>query len=93
VKAVWKGVILADSNETLTVEGNHYFPPDTVRKQYLVPSDTLSICPWKGMAHYHTVVVDGETNQDAAWSYPQPKDAAREIKDHIAFWKGVEIVP
>ena len=93
MKAIWNGVILAESDRTVTVEGNHYFPPETVKKRYLLPSDTLSICPWKGMAHYHTVVVNGVTNSDAAWCFPQPKEAAREIKDHIAFWKGVEIVP
>lgn len=92
VKAIWNGVVIAESEKTVTVEGNHYFPPETVRKQYLVPSDTLSICPRKGKAYYHTLVVDGETNTDAAWCYPQPKQAAREIKDHIAFWKGVQIV-
>lgn len=93
MKAVWNGVVIAESTKTVAVEGNHYFPPESIKRQYLVPSGTQSICPWKGMAYYQTVVVEGKENKDAAWYYPQPKDAASEIKDHIAFWKGIKIVP
>ncbi|UCD63094.1 MAG: DUF427 domain-containing protein [Candidatus Zixiibacteriota bacterium] len=93
MKAVWKGVVLAESDNTITVEGNHYFPPDSVRREYLKTSDTQSICPWKGLANYSTIIVGGEENRDAAWHYPQPKPAARQLKDHVAFWNGVEIVP
>ncbi len=92
MKAIWNGVVLAESSKTVTIEGNYYFPIESVKKEYLVPSDTQSICPWKGMALYHSIVVKGQENRDAAWYYPQPKEAAREIKDHIAFWKGVEII-
>jgi uncharacterized protein (DUF427 family) len=93
MKAVWNGKVIAESEKTVTVEGNHYFPMDTVRREFLKPSDTQSICPWKGLAFYQNVVVEGRENRDAAWYYPQPKEAASEIKDHIAFWKGVEIIP
>lgn len=93
MKAIWKGVILAESDRTITVEGNHYFPPECVKKEYLRPSDTQSICPWKGMASYSTVVVGGVENRDAAWYYPHPKEGARQIKEYIAFWKGVQILP
>lgn len=93
MKAIWNGKVLAESDNAVAIEGNYYFPPDSVRKEYLAPSETLSICPWKGMAHYHTVVVEGEENRDAAWSYPQPKNAARGIQHYIAFWKGVQVVP
>jgi uncharacterized protein (DUF427 family) len=93
MKAVWNGIVIAESESTVAVEGNHYFPPESIKRQYLVPSATQSICPWKGMAYYHTVVVEGKENKDAAWYYPQPKNEASEIKDYIAFWKGVTIVP
>lgn len=91
MKAVWKNAILAESGQTVMVEGNHYFPPDTVNRKYLKPSDSHSTCPWKGQASYYHVEVDGEVNQDAAWYYPEPKDAAQNIKNHVAFWKGVEV--
>lgn len=92
MKAVWNGVVIAESSKTVTVEGNHYFPPESIKRQYLVPSGTQAICPWKGMAYYHTVVVEGKENRDAAWYFPQPKERASEIKDYIAFWKGVEVI-
>ena len=93
MKAVWNGAILAESKETINIEGNHYFPPESVKKEYLALSDTQSICPWKGLASYNSIVVEGEENKDAAWYYPNPKEAARGIRDYIAFWKGIKIVP
>jgi uncharacterized protein (DUF427 family) len=90
-KATWKGTTLVEIDDTVVVEGNHYFPMDAVADGVLVPSDTTSRCPWKGEASYFTVVVDGERNTDAAWSYPEPKDAAAEIRGRVAFWRGVEV--
>jgi uncharacterized protein (DUF427 family) len=90
-KATWKGAVLAESDRCVIVEGNQYFPADSVKKKYLKPSETHTICPWKGTASYHHVEVDGERNPDAAWYYPDPKPAALQIKDHIAFWKGVRV--
>ena len=89
--ARWNDTVLAESDDTVVVEGNHYFPRSAVKPGVLVDSDTTSVCPWKGTASYHSIVVDGQTNKDAAWYYPQPKDAAKEIQDRIAFWKGVEV--
>ena len=91
MKAIWKGQTIAESNDTLMVENNHYFPPDSVDRSFLVDSKTTTTCPWKGKAHYYTLVVNGEQNPDAAWYYPKPKPAAKEIKDYIAFWRGVEV--
>ncbi len=91
VEAKWNGALIAASDACVVVEGNHYFPPDAVKKENLRPSDTTTICPWKGTAHYHDVVVGDCINKDAAWYYPEPKPAASEIKDRIAFWKGVEV--
>jgi uncharacterized protein (DUF427 family) len=91
VTATWNGQVIAQSDDTVVVEGNHYFPRDAVRAEVLVASGTTSVCPWKGTASYFTVVVDGEQNPDAAWYYPTPKDAAAEIKDHVAFWRGVQV--
>ena len=91
MKAVWNDVVLAESDETKVVEGNRYFPPDSIKKEFFKPSPTHSVCPWKGTASYYTVEVNGKTNPDAAWYYPAPKDAAKEIVDHVAFWKGVEV--
>ena len=91
-KAVWNGATLAQSDQTKVVEGNHYFPADAVEQRYIEQSDTHSVCGWKGTASYYNVVVDGETNPDAAWYYPDPKPEAANIKDHVAFWKGVEVV-
>jgi uncharacterized protein (DUF427 family) len=90
-KATWEGVVLAESNNCVVVEGNQYFPPDSIRKDYFKPSSHTSVCPWKGVASYFNIEVDGKVNANAAWYYPQPKDAARQIKDHIAFWKGVRV--
>ena len=90
-KAVWNDVTLAESAETVVVEGNHYFPAAAIDRQHFKPSATTTICPWKGTAHYYTVIAGGKENPDAAWYYPEPKAAAAEIKDHIAFWKGVKV--
>ncbi len=91
MKAIWKNKIIAESADTVVVEGNHYFPPDSVDRSLLEPSATSTHCPWKGDASYFSIVVDGETNRDAAWTYPTPKTAAAEIKDHFAFWRGVDV--
>jgi len=90
-KAIWNGVVLAESDRCEVVEGNQYFPPDAVKREYFKPSATHTTCPWKGVASYYDVVVDGETNRDAAWYYPEPKEAARNIKDYVAFWRGVRV--
>jgi len=90
-EAYWNGVRIAASDDIVTVEGNAYFPRAAVDPAVLVDSPTTSVCPWKGTAHYHTLRVDGAENRDAAWYYPEPKDAAKEITDRIAFWKGVEV--
>jgi uncharacterized protein (DUF427 family) len=92
MKAIWENVILAESNATIVVEGNHYFPPDSINKNYFTDSNTQSTCPWKGLASYYNLLVDGKVNQDAAWYYPDPKSAAGNIKNYVAFWKGVEVV-
>ena len=83
--------MVAESDATRVVEGNHYFPPDSVKREYFRDSGTTTICPWKGEASYYTLEIDGQSNEDAAWYYRAPKDAAAEIKDHVAFWRGVEI--
>jgi uncharacterized protein (DUF427 family) len=93
MKAVWNGAVLAESTNTEVVEGNQYFPPAAVDKQYFTPSDTHSVCPWKGTASYYTIEVNGKRNPDAAWYYPQTKDAAKNIEGYVAFWKGVEVTP
>jgi uncharacterized protein (DUF427 family) len=90
-KALWNGAILAESNRTVVVEGNQYFPPDSLRAEYFRSSETHTVCPWKGTASYHDLEVNGERNADAAWYYPDPKPAASQIKDYVAFWKGVQI--
>jgi uncharacterized protein (DUF427 family) len=90
-KALWNGAILAESSRTVVVEGNQYFPPDSLRPEYFRSSETHTVCPWKGTASYHDVEVNGERNADAAWYYPDPKPAASQIKDYVAFWKGVQI--
>jgi uncharacterized protein (DUF427 family) len=90
-KATWKGVTLAESDRTVIVEGNHYFPPDSLHAGFFQPSETRSVCPWKGTASYYDVEVNGEKNPDAAWYYPDPKPAAAQIRDHVAFWKGVRV--
>lgn len=91
VRAVWNGQVLAESDKTIVVEGNHYFPPDAVRREFFAPSETHTTCPWKGLASYYTVNVDGAHNADAAWYYPEPKDAAAKIRDYVAFWHGVTV--
>ncbi|HRC00569.1 MAG: DUF427 domain-containing protein [Candidatus Lutibacillus vidarii] len=91
MRATWKGVTLAESDATVVVEGNHYFPPDSVNRSVMRDSATHTVCPWKGTASYLTVVVDGEENRDAAWYYPEPKDAAKQITGHVAFWRGVTV--
>ncbi|TFH42540.1 MAG: DUF427 domain-containing protein [ANME-2 cluster archaeon] len=91
ITAIWNGVVLAESDNTIIIEGNHYFPPNSVNREYLTKSNTHTTCPWKGLASYCDVVVKGKENKDAAWYYPEPKSAAKEIKDYIAFWKGIEI--
>lgn len=90
-KAIWEGAVLAESENCVTVEGNRYFPPQSIQRRYLTASSAHTTCPWKGRASYYDVVVDGKKNANAAWYYPAPSSAAREIKDHIAFWKGVAV--
>lgn len=90
-KAIWNDVILAESEKTIVVEGNHYFPPETIKKEHFQKSSTNTVCPWKGAASYYTVIVNGETNHDAAWYYPNPSDAAAQIKNYVAFWRGVRV--
>ena len=91
MKAVWNGATLAESDQTIIVEGNHYFPPAAVNRELFQPSDTHTICHWKGKASYYTVAVDGKTNRDAAWFYADPKPEAAQIKDYVAFWRGVKV--
>lgn len=93
MKATWNGRVIAESDDTVVVEGNHYFPPESVDDSVLRPSDTHSVCPWKGTASYWTLEVDGRTNPDAAWYYPEPKDAAAQIRGRVAFWRGVTVEP
>lgn len=90
-KAVWNGGVVAEADTFEQVEGNVYFPPGTINHEYLEPSDYHTTCPWKGQANYYHVDVDGKVNENAAWYYPEPKEAAKGIKDHVAFWKGVHV--
>jgi uncharacterized protein (DUF427 family) len=92
MKAIWNGQTIAESDDTVVVENNHYFPKDSVNADYLLDSQTHTVCPWKGVASYYSLSVDGVTNPDAAWYYPDPKPAASQIKDRIAFWKGVRVI-
>lgn len=92
-KATWNGVILAESDACEIVEGNHYFPAESVKHVYLRSSTTRTTCPWKGVASYYHIVVDGRENRDAAWCYPDPSERARQIRDHVAFWRGVDVQP
>jgi uncharacterized protein (DUF427 family) len=92
-RAIWNGAVIAESEDTVVVEGNHYFPLDAVKRQYLVESDRHTVCPWKGIASYYTLEVDGVVNVDAAWYYPQPKRAAEKVRGRVAFWRGVKVVP
>jgi len=89
--ATWNGIVIAESDDIVTVEGNAYFPRASVREELLRPSDTHTVCPWKGTASYFTLEVDGQVNPDAVWYYPEPKDAAKEITDRVAFWHGVQV--
>jgi uncharacterized protein (DUF427 family) len=91
VQAIWNGKVLAESENTVVVEGNHYFPPEDINTEYFETSGRHTTCPWKGTASYYDVVVDGERNQGAAWYYPKPSRAAAQIKDHVAFWHGVKV--
>lgn len=93
MQAIWNGEVIADSDKTLTVEGNSYFPPESVKNEYLAKSTTQTTCPWKGEASYYHLRVGGKENKDAVWFYPDPKEAARQIKGHLAFWKGVTVRP
>ena len=92
MKAIWNGKVIAESDKTINVEGNRYFPPHTVNKEFLSESSTQTVCHWKGTASYYDVVVDGKTNKNAAWYYPEPSALADKIKGYIAFWHGVEVV-
>ena len=91
MKAIWNGKVVAASDDTVVVESNHYFPVDAINREYFTDSETTTFCPWKGTANYYSIVVDGKTNKDAAWYYAEPKDAAKEIKGRVAFWRGVEV--
>lgn len=93
MKAVWNGAVLAESDDTVVVEGNHYFPPGALKKELFKPSRTTSVCPWKGTASYFSVEVDGKVNADAAWYYPEPSPEAEKIRGRVAFWRGVEVRP
>ena len=92
-KATWNGAVLAETDRYETVEGNIYFPPESLRREYFRPSETHTVCDWKGTASYYDVVVDGELNKDAAWYYPEPKQAAENIRRYVAFWRGVKVDP
>lgn len=92
MKAIWNGQVLAESDETVVIEGNHYFPIDAIKKNFFKDSPSHTVCPWKGTASYYTLKVNEKENQDAAWFYPEPKEAAKVIKDRVAFWKGVEVI-
>ena len=92
MKAIWNGAVLAESDDTVVVEGNHYFPAEALNRAYFIESDHHTRCPWKGLASYYTIEVAGERNANAAWYYPDPSDAARQIKDRVAFWKGVQVI-
>ena len=91
MKATWNGEIIAESEHTIVVEGNHYFPPNSINKNYFKPSSKTSTCPWKGLAHYYTIEVGEKENRDAAWYYPEPKQASENIKGYVAFWRGVTV--
>lgn len=91
MQAIWNDTVLAESDDTIIVEGNHYFPPDTINRDHFRPSETHTTCAWKGLASYYDVVVNGVVNRDAAWYYPQPKPAAKQIAGYVAFWRGVKV--
>ncbi len=91
MKAIWNGEVVAESDDTKIIEGNHYFPQDSIRPDFFKPSETQTVCHWKGTASYYSLEVDGTVNKDAAWYYPAPSNLAKGIKDHVAFWRGVEV--
>jgi uncharacterized protein (DUF427 family) len=91
MKAIWNGEVIAESNNTVVIEGNHYFPHDSIKKDFFKPSNTHTSCPWKGVASYYSVEVNGKDNKDAAWFYPETKELAKGIKNYVAFWKGVKV--
>lgn len=92
-KAVWNGQVIAESDDTVMLEGNHYFPRESIKDEYFSESLSHTVCPWKGQASYLTVSVEGQENSDAAWYYPEPSEPAKMIKDRVAFWRGVEVIP
>lgn len=92
MKAIWNGKTIAESDDTVVIEGNHYFPLESVKDEYLEQSEAQTVCPWKGTASYYTLAVNGEENKNAAWYYPQPSAMAKGVKDRVAFWRGVEVV-
>ena len=91
MQAIWNGKTIARSNDTIVIEGNHYFPPDSINKEFFKENSNTTVCPWKGTASYYDVIVNGQTNSGAAWYYPQPSEKAKQITDYVAFWRGVEI--
>ena len=91
MKAIWKGQLIAESDDTIVIEGNHYFPPNDIKKEFFIDSEAHTTCPWKGLSSYYNIKVNGDENPDAAWYYPEASDLAKEIEDYVAFWKGVEI--
>lgn len=91
MKAIWENQTLAESDDTIVVEGNHYFPPESTKKELFRASETHTTCPWKGVASYYSIDVGGKVNADAAWFYPEPKEAAKQIKNYVAFWRGVKV--
>ncbi len=91
MKAIWNETVIAESNDTIVVENNHYFPPESINKEYFISSEAHTTCPWKGAASYYTIEVNGLQNEDAAWYYPEPSESVKEIKNYVAFWKGVKI--
>jgi len=91
MKAIWNDTLLAESDDTIVIEGNHYFPPSAIKEDYFHETDTHSVCPWKGTASYYTIKVNGDENKDAAWFYPEAKEMAKNIENYVAFWKGVEV--
>ncbi|GAB4241052.1 MAG: DUF427 domain-containing protein [Ekhidna sp.] len=93
MKAIWNNQVVAESNETVVVEGNHYFPPSSIKKEFFKETDTHTVCPWKGTASYYSLEVNGEVNKDAAWYYPETSELAKNIKGYVAFWNGVKVAP
>jgi len=91
IKAIWNGFVIAESDQTKLVEGNHYFPPKAIKREYFLPSKSHTVCAWKGVASYFDIQVEGKVNREAAWYYPQPNEAAKHIQNYVAFWRGVEI--